>query len=300
MNSQWAILTKDAIATGLSKIDSDETGHFSFIDLQLNAKGITSLEGDLSTYSALRYIDLSNNMIVDLTPLERMYDLHAMNCSDNKVKKMPDFSDTQKLQSVDLAKNKITTLHPFNMPSVLSLNISHNEVKDCVGFEGAKTTPALRVLDLSQNALVQSKGIERCTNLEVLNLKGNKLTSLDGFAELESLRQLDISDNNIKSINELAHLASLADLRYLATVGGNLAIHPEGSATDAVLPELLILLPQLTHFNDIEISADHREAADALKAERDAEAMAKAAEEAAAVAAAAEEALAAAAAASEE
>jgi len=293
--SQWSSLSRATIAKGLSDIQSDETGRSGFTKLQLNAMNISGLEGDLASYSALRYVDLNDNVITDLTPLERLYDLHSLQCADNKVKKLPNFSDALKLQVLDLAKNNITSLHPFNLPAVTALVMNNNKVLDLIGLESTRSPPPLRVLDLSSNVIEQTKGIENLTNLEMLNLRNNKIKSLDGFAALTNLRQLDVRDNQLTSMAELAHLSPLSGLRFLATTG-NLGIHPEGSTPDTVVPELLILLPQLTHFNEIEITAEHREAADTLKAERDAEALAKATEEAAAAAVAADEAAAAAAA----
>lgn len=279
----FVLLTKQDLAKGLSEVVEGPTGQYGFVRLDLRGKNITSLEGDLTAYSMLRYIDFSANIIPDISALERLPDLHAINLKDNKITSLCDFGDQVNLQVVELDDNKISSLSPFKMPTVRSLSISQNNLTDFAGLSHIHVPHDMRVLDVSFNKIESCSGLEKLEKLSVLNLQANKIKSIDGLESLPHLTQLDLRDNNLPSIMIFRALAGLKQLRYLAT-SGNPEIekvdeeNPDASTPEALMSELLILLPQLTRWNETDITEEHREAAKALQEERDAAAAAKAAE----------------------
>lgn len=285
-------LTKEKIGKGLKQLSKNEVGAYGYVQLELQAMDIRSLEGDLSKYHMLQYIDMSHNSVESLEPLKALTKLHAINFRSNKVHTIGDcdFSSLPYLQIVELDNNLITNLIEFRMLHVRALTLSRNAITSLDPFEDCPSLP-LQVLDLSYNQITSTSGIEFLKCLKILNLRGNKLTKLDGISALPELEQLDVRENQLQAMDSLAPLKDNINfsIGVIHTVG-NVGIHPEGTEMEALISEVLIRVPQLARWNDIVITTEHRAAAKDLKKEREAEAAEKAEEAAAAAAAAAAEA----------
>jgi hypothetical protein len=281
-------LTKETLKKGLSQIQKSYTdGTFGFTRLDLKGFNIKSLEGDICSYKALQYIDMSHNAITDLSPIQQLEQLLAINFTSNALTDLGDFTNTQNLQIADFTSNNISSLASLKMPHTKALIVSKNKITDLVGLELLEKTPALEVLVMSWNLVLSTLGIQGLGNLKILDLRGNKLNSLMGMEGLKKLEQLDLRDNQLPALASLAPLSDLSQLRFLATTG-NTGIHGEdGAVMETLIPELVLLLPQITKWNDIAITPEHRAAAKELGDARAAELAAKQAEEAEAAAAAA-------------
>lgn len=286
--SELGILTKETIQLGLSQVEQSYDGEFGCIKLDLRGRAVKTLEGDLDRYCKLKYIDMSNNSVEQLYPIQPLKELHAINFKNNNLTDLGDFSEHTKLQVVELDNNQIASLNPFTFFAAKAITVSNNELTslDLMLEDGE---PALEVLDASFNRLKTTRGVKTLPNLRVLNVKSNAIKDLDDIGELTQLQQLDLSNNKLPNLEVLAALTPLKDLFYLATAG-NAGIYPDGATPESLIPGLLIILPQLKKWDDLIITEEHYAASAALKEERDAAAAEKAAEEAAAAAAAAAEA----------
>lgn len=285
------LLTKDLLALGLKQLEKNEAGKFGYTQLDLKGYNVKSLEGDLKNYTLLRYIDMSHNNVESLDGLLPLTGLRAINFKSNAITELPDLSQHQQLQIVELDNNYIRSLINFKLLHVKALTLSRNTIGSLAPLEAVKGLPLL-VLDLSFNEITATTGVECLGFLEILNLRGNKLTDLKGLDKMASLKQLDVRENQLSSLDSLRPLGSVKTLQFLLTTG-NIGIHPEGTDDEALIAEVLMRVPQLVRWNDIVFLEEHRIAAAVLLQEREIEAAAKAAEAKAAAeaeAAAAEEA----------
>lgn len=285
-NDDWGMLTKHVIKTGLSEIKESPNGVHGCVRLELKGMGLSTLEGDLSGYTMLEYLDVSNNKIADISAIEGLTNLLAIKCQNNALTTLGNFSKMTNLQVAEFDNNQIESLFNFSCPHTKAVTLSRNRIFSLTDITEINTS--LRVLGLAWNALTNTAGIEKLPNLTTLDLRGNQIKSLDGLASLKNLRQIDLRDNQLPGMASLAVLSGLAELSFLATTGNPL-IHPEEADVEALVLEVLILLPQLKNWNDIEFNEEHRTAAEALREERRVAKEAADAEAAAAAAAAAEE-----------
>lgn len=87
------------------------------------------------------------------------------------------------------------------------LSLAHNRL------ESVDRLPlALRVVDLSHNAIVSLVGLKGLHSVVQLNVSHNALASLAGLESLLSLRVLDAGFNYLTCIDHLGHLADLSTL----------------------------------------------------------------------------------------
>ncbi len=157
-------------------------------------------------------LDLSNNKITDLTPIqnnkylsyaalnlsgndglfgyEKINGVSTLNISNCGIKELPQFDPEMEIYSLDLSKNKeISRLE--NIPdSVWHLNISECGIKDFSAFEGR--------------------------NISNLNVSKNEITKLDGIDKMEFLFTLDVSENPIEDWNALSLLKGFGDAEEYA------------------------------------------------------------------------------------
>ncbi|KAF8063013.1 hypothetical protein HT031_003852 [Scenedesmus sp. PABB004] len=128
------------------------------------------------------------------------------------------------LQSVCVARNRLTTLAPLSALTALSaLDASHNRC-NALDF-GPAPGSSLRAADLSHNAIDRiGGGLSALTRLASLSLAANRLTSCAGLEGLVGLRELDISGNYVTCLAPLAGARALEVLQaarnHLASCDG--------------------------------------------------------------------------------
>jgi hypothetical protein len=97
-------------------------------EFELSSCYINDLDGVQFCIHA-RIIDVSNNLISDLSYLAELPNLEELNLSDNNIGYIDSLTFIKKLKSVDLSNNEIDDLSPlFNLVQLEYLNIEGNKV----------------------------------------------------------------------------------------------------------------------------------------------------------------------------
>ncbi len=91
------------------------------------------------------------------------------------------------------------------------LNEIEDIEEDIIGLD--EITPALKSLELDNNAIAKIKKLDRFTMLTNLSLHNNKITRVEGLEHLTSLGGLDLSYNQIERIEGLSSLTELNTLK---------------------------------------------------------------------------------------
>tara|TARA_Y100001970_G_scaffold294332_1_gene450848 strand:- start:3205 stop:4008 length:804 start_codon:yes stop_codon:yes gene_type:complete len=76
----------------------------------------------------LQYLDLSSNMIVDVSMLKNCVGLKRLNLSNNKIKSIKTFSSLIHLNYLNLANNLISNIKALTKLKLEELNISYNMI----------------------------------------------------------------------------------------------------------------------------------------------------------------------------
>jgi Leucine-rich repeat (LRR) protein len=148
---------------------------FAYSQLDCISKKIGSVKV-LEAYVHLQKINMSNNLIFDVTPVKHIPYLLSMNVSSNKVRSIECLEDhLQYLISMNLSNNKLTKLTPLTMPTLKKVNLSGNQIATCEEFGGHQT---IEVLDISDNLLQDLSGLQNMPNLVTLTACRNQIKSL--------------------------------------------------------------------------------------------------------------------------
>jgi Leucine-rich repeat (LRR) protein len=212
----------------------------------------------LRNYPHLQTLDLHDNVIEDLRPLEALPYVTALNASSNKLKGCLQYfpprcnADTRwnsgdaalgsLLRDADLSSNEIAELESVAHHTYLqSLILDDNVISSIGGVAGLKFLKTLCIsnnklgaisglddlplerLDLSGNAIQKLENLEKLPSLMILNVANNQIETLQGLEKLEKLQILNVGGNQVKSILEVENLTVNDYLRELSLSGNPVA-----------------------------------------------------------------------------
>jgi hypothetical protein len=97
--------------------------------------------------------------------------------------------------------------------------------------------------------------VSRLENVETVALSVNEVDSLEPFSPCTKLRELFLRKNHIAELCDLDHLRGLTELRVLWLTDNPITEKP------GYREYTIVHLPQLTKLDEVDITADEREAA---------------------------------------
>ncbi len=157
--------------------------------------------------------DFSSKLLLDLpNGSENLSNLVKLNFFNNKLKGplSEKFSKLDRLISLDLSSNKVTTIPASigKLSRLRDINLSKNEIASLPYEFG--NLKALKMLNMRQNGLTTfPKSVAMLSSLEVLDLAFNKLTTMPiEIANLKNLKTLILVGNEI-SKNEQNKIKAL-------------------------------------------------------------------------------------------
>lgn len=182
-------ILEDEIRQQINKTDGEiNKGDMSRVEelLAVN-KGIRRLEG-LEQAVNLRLLNMDQNMISDLGPINSLEKVEQLEVLDNQIVDLSPIAGFKNLTALDVGSNEIRSLSPLsNLTKIKELTISDNQVSDL-------------------------SGITNLEKLEWLDLESNKIKDLTPLTELSSLELLDISDNEITDMRQITSLKISDDI----------------------------------------------------------------------------------------
>ncbi|KAK3153579.1 hypothetical protein QOZ80_2BG0177710 [Eleusine coracana subsp. coracana] len=162
------------------------------------------------------------------------------------LKVVPMIAPFSSLRSVNLSSNFIVHISPGSLPKGLhSLDLSRNKI---TSIEGLRELTKLRVLNLSYNRISRiGHGLSNCTGIRELYLAGNKISDVEGLHRLLKLAVLDLSFNKITTAKALGQLVA----NYHSLLALNLIGNPVQAnvGDDALRRAVTGLLPSLAYLN---------------------------------------------------
>ncbi|XP_056157704.1 leucine-rich repeat-containing protein 23 [Lampris incognitus] len=277
-------LTPETIIQGLSLLCRTGNGlSHAFVKLDLREKGLTDIDA-IGNYIHLRFLDVSNNHLTDLSPLASLNQLLWLKIDKNAVAsfKGQPLDQLTYLQWLSLTMNKLQDLEGLAGPALENLILTGNSIQRVSNLENGQLTnlvtlelrgnslettdgiylPNLRRLYLAQNGIKRLEGLEKLERLNTLHLRDNQLETLDGIGpNMKSLQYLNVRGNVIfsqRALRSLRHVSGT--LRTLV-----LSENPLEDSGDYRL-YVLTCLPQLERLDKEPVSSEERtEAKDRMK-----------------------------------
>ncbi|KDO34129.1 hypothetical protein SPRG_01399 [Saprolegnia parasitica CBS 223.65] len=188
---------------------------------------IGSLHGDV--FVNLKSLNLENNLITDISGIEKLPKLRGLNLSSNRIERLSHAGPhtgvlaCPKLENLQLGHNLITDMSQLGLHHLQELKILNLEGNDITQIAGLTHAHELRELILSKNKIRQFEAATTnvLTSLVVLKMDDNSLRSLVYFYPLSRLQVLDLSNNRLPDLEEVERLQPLIPIVQELWVANN-------------------------------------------------------------------------------
>ena len=169
-------------------------------------KAIHSLSG-LEHFTALQWLYLDNNQLVDVSPLSTLTNLRRLSLRENQLVDVSPLSALTNLQWLYLDNNPLVDVSPLSALTNLQwLSLNNNPLVD-VSPLSALTN--LRLLYLDNIQLVDVSPLSALTNLQSLSLNNNPLVDVSPLSTLTNLQSLYLGHNQLVDVSPLLTLTNL-------------------------------------------------------------------------------------------
>lgn len=196
--------------------------------LEAPALGIVDLAG-LECCTLLQAAVLTDNDIVDLTPVHMLHNLYGLYVGGNRISSVAPLVSLTGLCQLHLANNPVTDLQPLSyLFSLQQLTLSEQAVTDFTPLYGlgflsdlylgamdldnidfVAHLTHLRNVSFEINRIYSIEPLRPLTQLETLNLMQNDVVDLAPLAGLTRLRDLNLDRNDITDLQPLVDNAGL-------------------------------------------------------------------------------------------
>lgn len=144
-------------------------------ELNLSNNQIKNIKA-LEPLEKLEILDISYNKIKNIDALKQKLNLRILNAGHNKISLLDElfardeFGNSKEinLEEVDFSSNRIESIPELNCPSLVSINLSDNQITDIEGLKNAKN---LVTLDISNNNKIEDgKVLNSLNRMKMLNI----------------------------------------------------------------------------------------------------------------------------------
>lgn len=192
--------------------------------LDLKDLGLYKLPNMAEEFNYISTLDVSDNVleeIVGLKKLENLKFLYIQNnhiesielgsekllkvdCSSNKIKKLPSLKKLTKLTSLNCSRNELDTL-PNLMSNMELVNLiaGHNNISKLPKLTNLTN---LVELDLSYNELEKVDGLNNLHNAKSIKLNSNGISKISDFSKLKHLKEIYLDHNSLTTCESFIHV----------------------------------------------------------------------------------------------
>lgn len=178
--------------------------------LDLSNMNLTNEDlADIGLFSKISTLNLSNNLITDISKLPDLSRLSYIDLSNNKINDFTNLNKYSKLAFIDLSNNNLSDISFMkNMKSLENINLSNNSIAD---VEILSDIPNLQFITLDNNYIKDVSALSDM-KLSKLSLSGNygitgyeKVPAFSLYLNNCGIKELkDISNNDKISLLEIA------------------------------------------------------------------------------------------------
>mmetsp|Transcript_47257 Transcript_47257/g.34551 ORF Transcript_47257/g.34551 Transcript_47257/m.34551 type:complete len:147 (+) Transcript_47257:135-575(+) len=131
---------------------------YAMINLELKSKEIDELGDVMRLLVNVRYLDISDNLLTDITDVVFLPNLIKLDAQKNFIESLAFLANDPPfkfLNDVNLSKNRVKKMSEIKLPPGARINLNENLLETLDGF----SSNPLEVLELRKNKLVNIKGL---------------------------------------------------------------------------------------------------------------------------------------------
>lgn len=165
----------------------------------------------LTHLPALTSLGLSGCALTDenLAQINACHQLTQLDISNNQISSLDPINELVYLEYLNASSNHLSAISAVDFPALISLDLSHNWLSDLTGVENYK---ALTSLNISDNRVSDLTPVSKLKNLSELWMSNNTPTNVKKLSALKNLVMLDISGCGLASLSVVNDFPSLSSL----------------------------------------------------------------------------------------
>lgn len=220
LDPEWKLYFKSRFQ--LPKTDSvDLAKLYKFVAVDsLNLSGKSQIKHlkPLSELRDLKFLDISNTTIEDLSPISNITFLETLNLSSTPTAAIKFIKYSDRLRDLDISNTKIEDISELaNLSNLQVFKASNTSIQS---FAVLNQFKGLKTLDLNESGFNTIENIKDLTVLENLSLRKNYILNYSLLSKLSSLISLDLSETNFE---DLSPVSSMTNLVYLDITACNIS-----------------------------------------------------------------------------
>ena len=220
LDPEWKLYFKSRFQ--LPKTDSVDLGKlYKFVAVDsLNLSGKSQIKHlkPLSELRDLKFLDISNTTIEDLSPISNITFLETLNLSSTPTAAIKFIKYSDRLRDLDISNTKIEDISELaNLTNLQVFKASNTSIQS---FAVLNQFKGLKTLDLNESGFNTIENIKDLTVLENLSLRKNYILNYSLLSKLSSLISLDLSETNFE---DLSPVSSMTNLVYLDITACNIS-----------------------------------------------------------------------------
>jgi hypothetical protein len=216
LDPEWKLYFKSRFQ--LPKTDSVDLGKlYKFVAVDsLNLSGKSQIKHlkPLSELRDLKFLDISNTTIEDLSPISNITFLETLNLSSTPTAAIKFIKYSDRLRDLDISNTKIEDISELaNLTNLQVFKASNTSIQS---FAVLNQFKGLKTLDLNESGFNTIENIKDLTVLENLSLRKNYILNYSLLSKLSSLISLDLSETNFEDLSPVSSMTNLVHLDITA------------------------------------------------------------------------------------
>jgi hypothetical protein len=216
LDPEWKLYFKSRFQ--LPKTDSvDLAKLYKFVAVDsLNLSGKSQIKHlkPLSELRDLKFLDISNTTIEDLSPISNITFLETLNLSSTPTAAIKFIKYSDRLRDLDISNTKIEDISELaNLTNLQVFKASNTSIQS---FAVLNQFKGLKTLDLNESGFNTIENIKDLTVLENLSLRKNYILNYSLLSKLSSLISLDLSETNFEDLSPVSSMTNLVHLDITA------------------------------------------------------------------------------------
>jgi len=223
LDSEWKLYFKSRFQ--LSKTDSVELSKlYQFVAVDsLNLSGKSKIKHlrPLAELRDLKFLDISQTAIEDLSPISNITLLESLNLSNTPTTAIKFIKYSDRLRYLDISNSRIEDISELiNLSNLQVLKASNTSIQS---FAVLNQFKRLQELDLTESGFNNMENIKDLSSLETLSLNKNYILNFSLLSKLTALNKLELSETNFEDLSPLSSLTKLVYLDLTASLVSDLS-----------------------------------------------------------------------------
>ncbi|CAD2092330.1 leucine-rich repeat protein [Plasmodium vinckei lentum] len=202
------------IKEGLSDIEKTLNGEgYAFSSLNCSYKNIEYIPKEIINYIYLKYINLSNNKIENISNLYKLDNILFLDISYNLINNLDEIKSLHLKNCIymNISHNSINIINDIKMKNIIELDLSYNNIENLNIY----FPETLKNLNMSNNNIKNICFKNKLENIELLDISSNPIEDLNFYEIIPNIKTLKLNDNYSLPINNLSELNHFKNIQFL-------------------------------------------------------------------------------------